>query len=98
MSPTDLPIACSLSAADQAERAGAWRAIVSLGEPVLDERSAHVRLPLAVESELRELIAAESECCAFLAFDLQRDGGDLRLSVDGPAEARPIIAALVGLG
>jgi MerR family transcriptional regulator, copper efflux regulator len=94
----ELPIACTLSGADQADRAAAWRAVVSDGAAAMDERGARVRLARHAEPELRELIAAESECCPFLEFDLRHDGAGLRLRVSGPAEARPIIAALVGLG
>ena len=70
---------------------------MSGGEATMDEGGARVRLARDVEPELRELIAAESECCPFLEFDLRRDGAGLRLSVSGPGDARPIIAALVGL-
>ena len=47
-----------------------------------------------VERRLREAVAREAECCPFLAFDLQRDGTALRLTVTGPPDARPVIAAL----
>jgi hypothetical protein len=47
------------------------------------------------ESDLRAVIAAEAECCAFLSFDLRDDGGDgLLLDVTGPADAQPIIGEL----
>jgi hypothetical protein len=40
------------------------------------------------------LIAAESQCCPFLRFDLARDDATLHLDITGPDEAQPIIAEL----
>jgi hypothetical protein len=44
-----------------------------------------------IEHRTRELIAAESRCCAFLDFDLRRENGALLLDVSGPEDARPVI-------
>jgi hypothetical protein len=44
-----------------------------------------------IEQRTRELIAAESRCCAFLEFSLGRDHGDLVLDITGPPDARPVI-------
>jgi hypothetical protein len=44
-----------------------------------------------VERRVRELIAAESSCCSFLTFALERVDGELVLDIDGPADARPVI-------
>ena len=95
----DLPIACALSPTDQARRFATSTAIVesSLLDATLTERGASMRFRPTAESGLRELIAAESECCAFLEFALRRDGEDLRLTVEGPEMARPIIVELFGL-
>lgn len=93
---TDLPIACTLQPAEQAERARAWHALVArtLLSWRATEDGAVVRVRGDAEAQLRELIAAESQCCAFLEFDLRRDGEELLLSVVGPDEARPLILAL----
>ncbi len=40
------------------------------------------------------LVAAESQCCAFLDFTLGRDDGDLVLDIAGPEDARPVIEML----
>jgi hypothetical protein len=94
-----LPIACSLSAADQAARAAATRRLVAesmLGARVTD-RGASLRFAETSEPALRELIAAEGECCPFLTFDLSRRSGELLLDVEGPTEARPIVLELFAL-
>jgi hypothetical protein len=44
-----------------------------------------------VEQRTRALVAAESACCAFLDFDLDREDGELVLDISGPEEARPVI-------
>jgi hypothetical protein len=44
-----------------------------------------------IEQRTRELVAAESKCCAFLDFDLRRESGDLVLDISGPEDARPVI-------
>jgi hypothetical protein len=47
-----------------------------------------------IEQRTRELVAAESECCAFLDFDLGREHGALVLDISGPEDARPVIEML----
>ena len=46
------------------------------------------------ERALRDLVAAEAECCPFLRLDLERAGDELRLDVTGPEEAQPMLAEL----
>ena len=92
---TDLPIACTLTP----DGMNARLALIDdlTGDGVLERvaTSSGVRVRLrdtpAIEQRTRALIAAESKCCAFLSFALQRDGDGLLLDVSGPAEARPVI-------
>ena len=95
----DLPIACTLSAAEQRERAALAHGLVadSLIDSAVTDRGAILRFQPEAESELKQLIAAESECCAFLDFDLRRKDGALSLTVEGPPAAHPIIVELFGL-
>lgn len=44
-----------------------------------------------IERRTRAIVAAESDCCAFLDFRLGRGAGELVLDITGPAEARPLI-------
>jgi hypothetical protein len=46
------------------------------------------------ERQLREIVAAEAECCAFLSMDLRYADDALELEVTGPDVARPIIEEL----
>ena len=42
-----------------------------------------------IEQRTRELIAAESRCCAFLTFALGRENGDLVLDISAPRTPAP---------
>jgi hypothetical protein len=94
-------IACSLSAADQAER---LQAAADLRERALLEVEsipAGLRLRFVAEPGIREeldqLIEAESKCCSFLSFELDSRGRELILEIRGPDQARPLISELFGL-
>ena len=94
----DQPIACSLTASEMRRRQDdtaeiARRALTSRVPLESGERLTFDAGP-DTERELRAVIAAESECCSFLAFDLTREPEKLRLDVTGPADARPIIEGL----
>jgi hypothetical protein len=95
----ELPIACTLTGAERVDRKAEWTAITAewMTAPALTERGVSMRFDARAEPRLRELIAAESECCAFLDFELTGEGSGLRLTVEGPYEARPIILAIFGL-
>ena len=93
------PCACTLNAGDQAERAAEVQALVA--DEMLSwagvADGVAIRFRHDAEPGLREVIAAESECCAFLDFDLRREDDGLRLTVTGPDQARPVIFGLFGL-
>lgn len=95
---TELPIACTLGAAQQRDRMRVIDALVS--DALIDQQpiDGGVRSTFhayaGVEERLRQLIAAESRCCAFLSFDLNRIDGALALDITGAPEARPVIDEL----
>ena len=92
---TDLPIACTLTPDGLTARRALIDALAADG--LLDRtptnRGLRVRLrdTRDIEQRTRELVAAESACCAFLDFDLARENGALVLDITGPADARPVI-------
>ena len=91
----DLPIACSLTAAELPARLAE---IEALGRDALVRREADGRLRFHGDERTRErleaIVAAESQCCSFLDFELRRDGTELVLSIDAPAEAAGVADAL----
>jgi hypothetical protein len=93
----ELPIACTLNAAGLAEREE-WLRRLGAESLVSGERRddrLELRFDAAAEDEVRTWVRAERECCAFLAFDLNPAGDELRLSVTGPAGAEPVLDGLL---
>lgn len=92
------PIACSLSpsqAAGRAEQTAAIAARALLARHTLSDGD-RLRFGGDTETEaaLREVIAAEAECCSFLRLELRWIDNELELDITGPDDARPIIEAL----
>jgi len=89
------PIACTLTPDDMTARLAVIDALAADG--LLDRTPTETGLRLRlrdtpeIERRTRELVAAESQCCAFLDFELGRDGDDLVLDITGPDDARPVI-------
>jgi hypothetical protein len=95
---TDLPIACTLTPDGMTARMALIDALAADGLLDRSATESGMRMRLRdtpdIERRTRELVAAESTCCAFLDFDLGRENGDLVLDVNGPAAARPVIDML----
>jgi hypothetical protein len=88
----ELPLACSLNGGDLERRLAA---ISELGRDSLLGRSVDAgrhRLRFRSDERTRrrlgEVVAAEAECCAFLALEVSEADGDLLLSIAAPAEAQ----------
>jgi hypothetical protein len=92
---TEIPIACTLTPDGMSARLALVDALASDGllDRTVTDTGLRVRLVdhPDIEQRARALIAAESTCCAFLDFELGREGGDLVLDISGPDEARPVI-------
>ena len=91
----DVPIACTLTPDGMTARLTLIDALAADGliERTATDAGLRVRLRDSpeIERRTRELVAAESECCAFLDFRLDRDDGELVLDISGPEDARPVI-------
>ena len=92
---TDLPIACTLTPDAMTNRLAFIDALSADALLARETTQTGLRVRLRdtpeIEQRVRELIAAESSCCAFLAFELKHAEGELLLEVTGPADARPVI-------
>lgn len=92
---SDLPIACTLTPDGMTARLALIDALAADGliDRAPTETGLRVRLrdTPQIEQRTRELIAAESRCCAFLDFTLAHHGGELVLHISGPPDARPVI-------
>ena len=96
----ELPIACSLSAGDLNDRLAE---IADLGrDALLDAELAgtHATLRFAaapgIRQRLTRIVAAESECCAFLTMTVRDEGGAVVLAIAAPEGAEIVLEELVG--
>ena len=97
------PLVCRLEVPDLADRIEAWREVTTLATVRRVEGDRVVAVypnDAQLLTRLRELIAAEAECCSFLRFDVDETPDaivtELRLPADVPDSTRTQIVALFG--
>jgi hypothetical protein len=93
----ELPIACTLTPGAMADR-GEWLRRLGNESLIAGERrdgGMDLRFDASAEDEVRKWVRAEEECCAFLSFELDRAGDELRLAVAGPPGAEPVLDGLL---
>lgn len=90
------PIACSLPTGEARDRSALisqLRADAMLDQQTIaDGLRTRFRADAATEQRVRNLVAAERDCCGFLRFDLQREPDALVLDITGSPDAQPVIA------
>lgn len=96
---SELPIACSLSATDFSTR---LREMADLGRASLvDVRHEQTRAELrfvagaGVRDRVEGIVAAESQCCAFLAMTVSDEPDTVVLTIQAPDGAELVLAELV---
>ncbi|TCA02564.1 hypothetical protein [Rhizobium leguminosarum] len=84
------PIACALDAGDLKIRTAQIEELALRHLKQVSREPLSIQLTYAIEAlpELRDLVAKETECCAFLDFDLKEDRGGVRLKITAPEAAR----------
>jgi hypothetical protein len=97
------PLACTLEGSALADRIEAWRAVVARASTRRVEDGRFVAVypkDVQILDRLRELIAAEAECCAFLRVDVDERPDaivtELRLPDELPDSMRLRVVALFG--
>ena len=84
-----LPVACTLGATDGAAQLQRWRRLNdrALVRQVRDsgELLLVYRADAGTRAELESLVAVETTCCAFVDWQVEAHGDDLRLHVRGSA-------------
>ncbi len=96
---TEPPIACTLSAAEMPRRLAEMRAIgnaslVSM-ESTGSESVLRFRKGAETLASLRGLVAAERECCPFLALELADEPDAVSLTIRAPQGAEPVVRELL---
>jgi MerR family copper efflux transcriptional regulator len=82
-------VACSLAAEDQRARLDAWASLLAsaVSRAEVPEGMCYVFRPGSVFTErVRDLAAAEAECCTFLDFETVEQNNELRLTVTSHPE------------
>lgn len=89
--------ACSLERSELPKRLEDWRLVLA-GCPVTrDAVGATITLdPDTRLSTVADLVAAESECCSFFAFEIRIDTADRCLRVTAPPAQQSMIDLLIG--
>ena len=91
----ELPVACTLSPDGMTAHVALIDALAADGlldrSPTASGMRVRLRDTPDIEERTRELVAAESACCAFLDFTLGREDSDLVLDITGPQNARAVI-------
>jgi MerR family transcriptional regulator, copper efflux regulator len=89
---TSMPIACTLTPAEQPARRKQMEALADdallVREPISNGLRVLLRDAPDIEERVRDLAAAEARCCPFLSFGIRRERGAIVLDVTGPADAR----------
>jgi hypothetical protein len=87
------PVACSLGAGDLQARLTEIAAVGAASLIAHDEdggrHTLRFRPDPTTRRRLEEIVAAEAECCSFLALDLAERDGELVLTLAAPEEGRP---------
>jgi hypothetical protein len=96
---SDQPIACTLAPDQMRARMSlidtlACDAMIAV-ESIADGVRARFRADPGIEQRVRELAAAESQCCAFLTLSVYRDGRAVVLEMTGSPEAQPAIRQML---
>jgi hypothetical protein len=99
VSVTQIPIACTLSAADKTTRGDEWRTFFATNaeEVVRTETTVRVRLKDGADVLVStvDLAGREKDCCAFFEFRLELLPDEVWLEIGAPAEAAAILDALI---
>jgi hypothetical protein len=92
------PMACTLGPADMKARQAELRALGEDGlvSKVINGESAVLRFrpDPAIRRRVEAAVAAESECCPFLAFDLEHGQDATLLTITAPGGAAEALASV----
>jgi hypothetical protein len=98
---SDLPIACTLDAAEMLQRGAEISALGRDGLEAVERGEGSVTLRFRPDPSVRErveaIVAAESRCCAFLDFSIAEVEGATLLMIAGPEGAEPALHDLAAL-
>ena len=93
-------LSCTLRGAELFERLEEWKQVTSRAESrVLEDNTLVAVYPREPEllEELRRLIAAEKDCCSFLAFHIDERDTRAVVRMEVPEGMQDVLALMMGL-
>jgi hypothetical protein len=97
----ELPVACSLTGPQAAERAEEFRELARRALAGRDRRDGALLLRFrsepGVAEQVEDLAARERECCPFLEVEVGAREGEVELSIAADPEARSVLDAFYEL-
>jgi hypothetical protein len=94
----EIPIACSLSPADQATRGREFSALLDRGLLSREDTPRGIRLRFrrtpGLEQDVADLTRREKACCPFYDFHIEATSDQVILEVGAPDDARPVLDRL----
>lgn len=97
----DQSIACTLTSEQKRERmsliAGLAAEALVGHEPIDGGMRARFRNAPGIEQRVRDLAAAEAQCCASLRFEVHHHASAVLLDITGSPQAQPVIRAMFAL-
>jgi hypothetical protein len=98
---TEIPIACTLDRAKMRQRGKDIRALGRAALMSVERGERHVVIHFRSDPEIRErveeLVAAESECCAFLDFTIAHERDATVVTIVSPPYGVPVMHELASL-
>jgi hypothetical protein len=94
-------LACTLEGKELEERVRAWMEVASRARDRKVEPGRIVSVyprDTALRERLRELIAAEAECCTFLKFSIAEGHDTMTIELRLPEEMTPMFSSLLQTG
>src|SRR5688572_24852801 len=86
----EAPIACTLNGATYRDRLASITRLADDGLLSHERRDLvlELRYRRSVADRVRDLVAQEQECCAFLRFDTEETADEVRVTISAPERAR----------
>jgi hypothetical protein len=95
----ELPVACSLDAAEAGGRLARWQALFAATNPTIRRQPEEILVRVPARSgageELEALAAAERACCDFVRWRVTHHSQWHELSIDGSPEGIAAIAPML---
>ena len=95
---TEIPVACTLDPAQMRQRGEDIRALGRAALSTVERGERHVVLRFRPGAEIREqveeIVAAESECCAFLDFAIAHERDATVVTIVSPPDGAPVMHEL----